>query len=165
MRTPDFIVPEKLHTLSLAQNAIQDLSEVHPNFLRTVRYLDMSDNKIREVRYHGHFDKSAPLQNLDLSHNNISVVQDCAFCNTSLHTLNLAFNGMNSANPDMINYVSIPYHCTLGKNDEKGYFSGTHWGENPYFIHKLTFSKSHISRNSHFQNGILSKIHIHKLHF
>ena len=107
MRTPDFIVPEKLHTLSLAQNAIQDLSEVHPNFLRTVRYLDMSDNKIREVRYHGHFDKSAPLQNLDLSHNNISVVEDCAFCNTSLHTLNLAFNGMNSANPDMINYVSI----------------------------------------------------------
>ena len=79
----------------------------------------MSDNKIREVRYHGHFDKSAPLQNLDLSHNNISVVQDCAFCNTSLHTLNLAFNGMNSANPDMINYVSIPYHCTLGKIKKK----------------------------------------------
>ena len=106
LRTPDFIIPEKLHTLSLAQNAIQDLSEVHPNFLRTVRYLDMSNNKIREVRYHGQFDKSQPLQNLDLSHNNISAIEDCAFCNTSLHTLNLAFNGMNSANPDMINYVS-----------------------------------------------------------
>ena len=47
------------------------------------------------------------LKTLDVSFNNITYVEDCAFCNTSLRTLNFAFNGMRSLNPDMVNYVSI----------------------------------------------------------
>ena len=46
------------------------------------------------------------LKTLDVSFNNITYVEDCAFCNTSLRTLNFAFNGMRSLNPDMVNYVS-----------------------------------------------------------
>ena len=30
----------------------------------------------------------------------------------------------------------------------------THWGKNPQFIQKITFSKPHFSQNSHFQNLI-----------
>lgn len=106
LRTPDFIIPEKLQTLSLANNVIQDLSELHPNLLKIVRHLDLSGNQIRHIQYKEHFAKSQLLQSLDLSYNNLSHIEDCAFCNTSLSTLNLGHNGIRSVNPDMINYVS-----------------------------------------------------------
>ena len=38
----------------------------------------------------------------------------------------------------------------------------THWGKNPQFIQKFTFSKYYCSQNSHFQNLIFHKIHYFK---
>ena len=107
LRTPELITPEKLHTLSLAYNDIRDLGEIHPNLLAKAQHLDLSGNQIREIFYRKHLGKSKLLKTLDLSFNNVSFIEDCAFCNTSLQTLNLAHNKMKSANPDMINYVSF----------------------------------------------------------
>jgi len=117
LRTPDFVIPEKLHTISLAQNVIQDLSEIHPNLLRIVRNLNLSGNQIREVLFRKHFGNSNLLQNLDLSHNNLSAIEDCAFCNTSLDKLNLGYNGLRSVNPDMVHYDIRSLHSlTLSGN-------------------------------------------------
>ena len=55
------------------------------------------------------------LKTLDVSFNNITYVEDCAFCNTSLRTLNFAFNGMRSLNPDMVNYVSILFQVFMSR--------------------------------------------------
>ena len=104
LRTPDFIIPSKLKTISLAGNAIQDLTEIHPNLLKIVRNLNLSQNQIRQLYYKKHLALSQTLQHLDLSHNNLSYIEDCAFCNTSLHTLDLSHNGLRSLNPDMVNY-------------------------------------------------------------
>ena len=41
----------------------------------------------------------------------------------------------------------------------------THWGTNPQFLKKITFSKSYFSLNSHFQSLIFTKIHIFKASF
>ena len=40
-----------------------------------------------------------------------------------------------------------------------------HWDKSLHFIQKFTRSKSHISRNSRFQNQIFSEIYIFKLTF
>ena len=96
----------KLHTVLLAHNEIQDLGEIHPNILQLLQHLDLSNNQLKEILYKKHLSKSRMLKTLDVSFNNITYVEDCAFCNTSLRTLNFAFNGMRSLNPDMVNYVS-----------------------------------------------------------
>ena len=108
----------KLHTVLLAHNEIQDLGEIHPNILQLLQHLDLSNNQLKEILYKKHLSKSRMLKTLDVSFNNITYVEDCAFCNTSLRTLNFAFNGMRSLNPDMVNYVSICFSCLdhLGQN-------------------------------------------------
>ena len=82
------------------------------HLLRIVRNLNLSGNQIREVLFRKHFGNSNLLRNLDLSHNNLSAIEDCAFCNTSLDELNLGYNGLRSVNPDMVHHVSISkiYH-------------------------------------------------------
>ena len=118
LRVPDLIIPVKLHTVLLAHNEIQDLGEIHPNILQLLQHLDLSNNQLKEILYKKHLSKSRMLKTLDVSFNNITYVEDCAFCNTSLRTLNFAFNGMRSLNPDMVNYVSICFSCLdhLGQN-------------------------------------------------
>ena len=111
LRVPDLIIPVKLHTVLLAHNEIQDLGEIHPNILQLLQHLDLSNNQLKEILYKKHLSKSRMLKTLDVSFNNITYVEDCAFCNTSLRTLNFAFNGMRSLNPDMVNYVSICFSC------------------------------------------------------
>ena len=101
------VLPTKLHTVQLAHNEIQDLGEIHPNILQLLQHLDLSNNQLKEILYRKHLSKSKLLKTLDVSFNNITYVEDCAFCNTSMQTLNFAFNGMRSLNPDMVNYVSI----------------------------------------------------------
>ena len=41
----------------------------------------------------------------------------------------------------------------------------THWGKNPNLIQKSTCSKSHHSRNSHFQNTFFTKFSLSNSHF
>ena len=41
----------------------------------------------------------------------------------------------------------------------------THWGKNPNLIQKSTCSKSHHSRNSHFQNTFFTKLSLSNSHF
>ena len=43
--------------------------------------------------------------------------------------------------------------------------SNTHWGKNHQLFQKVTFWKSHFSRNSHFKSLIFHKIHISKISF
>ena len=131
LRVPDLIIPVKLHTVLLAHNEIQDLGEIHPNILQLLQHLDLSNNQLKEILYKKHLSKSRMLKTLDVSFNNITYVEDCAFCNTSLRTLNFAFNGMRSLNPDMVNYVSTIHTIlfmsrpvnTITSLDKKALFS------------------------------------------
>ena len=101
---PDLVKMEKLHTISLRQNTIRNLYDIHPHLMEVVQHLDLASNQIGSVEAVDLQD-STVLKTLDLSYNNVSIIQDCAFCNTAIQTLNLGFNWMRSINPQMVDYV------------------------------------------------------------
>ena len=53
----------------------------------------------------------------------------------------------------------------IEKKKYQNLFEDSHLSKNQHYIQKFTSSKSHNSRNSHFQNRILSKIHIFNIPF
>ena len=105
-KLPDMFTLVHLHTLSLAHNAIRHLYDLHPNLLKTIQHLNLEDNNLAEIEA---FDlqESTVLKTLDVKNNNISVVQDCAFCYTAIQRLDFSFNRMRSLNPQFISDVSL----------------------------------------------------------
>ena len=57
------------------------------------------------------FDDSRRLHVLKLSGNNISVIDNCALCNTSLVELDLSSNAMTDINENMFNWVRKCWIC------------------------------------------------------
>jgi hypothetical protein len=55
------------------------------------------------------FHDSRRLHVLKLSGNNISVIDNCALCNTTLQELDLSSNAMTDINEDMFNWVRNGY--------------------------------------------------------
>jgi hypothetical protein len=65
-------------------------------------------NKIKEIGYR-HFFKNSLLKTLKLEQNNVSVVENCVFWNTSLQSLDLAYNKMGHINENMVHWVNVTF--------------------------------------------------------
>lgn len=126
---PDHLFLNKLSHLYLSHNQFSSLDDIHSNLLAQVQHLDLNENKIREVLSRlarnekisfskqnlylnqifisfRHFYKNNLLKVLILSRNNVTTIDNCVFCNTSLQTLNLAHNKMAHINELMVHWVN-----------------------------------------------------------
>eukprot|EP00095_Tigriopus_kingsejongensis_P000473 maker-scaffold1054_size66621-snap-gene-0.8 protein:Tk00473 transcript:maker-scaffold1054_size66621-snap-gene-0.8-mRNA-1 annotation:"insulin-like growth factor-binding protein complex acid labile chain" len=87
----------KLGHLYLSNNTFQAQTDIHPKFLRNVQTLDLSRNLITILDPF----ESQGLKSLNVARNNISKIEDCSLCNTSIQHLDIGFNRMAYLNVKM----------------------------------------------------------------
>lgn len=103
LRLPEHVFMKKLHTLAVSSNTIRAVSDVHENFLVNVQHLDLSMNRLVELKQQ-QFDHMRLLKHLNVASNNISSIDDCTLCNTSIQVLDMSSNAMRQLNIHMVPY-------------------------------------------------------------
>ena len=89
-------------------NSIHAFTDIHSTLFTRLSQLDLSDNKLSQLDTRVFWD-SRRLNRLNLSGNNLTRIDDCALCNTSLNYLNLDRNRISRLNPNMFDWVKLNY--------------------------------------------------------
>ena len=94
-----------LKKLELAGNVLQSLEDVEAHILRGLNRLDISDNRISEVKHMNGW----KLEELLIARNRVKNIEQCAFCQTNLRILDLSDNKLTHLAfvfPEMMNSLT-----------------------------------------------------------